>query len=239
LNLPFLPLAAGAPRALPAVRVFAWYEEAMRLFKRSPMMWCVLGMITFASEAGLQLIPGIGAAAGKVVAPVVECGMLIGAAALDHGAPLRLRYAFLAFASSAGTIAAVVGSGLAVFAAEAIAAYSLADVNLLATDAANAEMSNAAVFGVLTVGTLISLPFTFVPFAALLAGTPFTKSFVIAARGFALNTVPLLLFGVLALVLVALGVLTYGIGLIAVTPLLSAASYAAWKDVYGVLPRPT
>jgi hypothetical protein len=35
-------------------------------------------------------------------------------------------------------------------------------------------------------------------------------------------------------VLVALGLLLFGVGLIAVYPLLSAASYAAWKDIFAV-----
>ena len=36
------------------------------------------------------------------------------------------------------------------------------------------------------------------------------------------------------MVLVALGLLLLGVGLIAVFPLLSAASYAAWKDIFAV-----
>ena len=51
-------------------------------------------------------------------------------------------------------------------------------------------------------------------------------------RGFALNIAPLLLFGLLSLVLIFVGLLTFWIGLIAVLPLLAAASYAAWKDIY-------
>ena len=52
-------------------------------------------------------------------------------------------------------------------------------------------------------------------------------------HGFALNVAPLVLFGALALVLTMIGlVLLWGVGLIAVFPLLTAASYAAWKDVY-------
>ena len=49
---------------------------------------------------------------------------------------------------------------------------------------------------------------------------------------------PLLVFGALALVLVLIGLLSFGFGLIAVFPLLTAASYAAWKDVYSVAVPP-
>ena len=78
----------------------------------------------------------------------------------------------------------------------------------------------------------------FVPFAALFDGASFTRAFSASARGFALNVLPLLLFGALALVLVLIGLLSFGFGLIAVFPLLSAASYAAWKDIYAVASPP-
>jgi hypothetical protein len=234
LNLPFPDSTVGAPRAVPMMHVFAWYEEAMRLFKCSPLMWCLLGIITVACEFGLQLIPGVGAAAAKIIVPVIECGMLIGAASLDNDTPLQLGYSVVTFTAKAGTFAAVVAAGLIVFAAEAITAYALAGINLLASDDASKEMSMRTVAAVLTAGTLISLPVTFVPFAALLGHASFTAAFGAGVRGFVLNVIPLLLFGALALVLIALGVLTYGVGLIAVFPLLSAASYAAWKDVFAV-----
>jgi len=43
-----------------------------------------------------------------------------------------------------------------------------------------------------------------------------------------------LLFGALSLVLVFLGFATFGIGLLLVLPWVTAASYAAWKDVFAV-----
>ena len=205
----------------------------MRLFKRSPWVWCVLGFVTLAADVGLQFIPGIGVAASKVILPVVECGMLIGAAALDAGAPLRPRYALAAFGAPPAALAAIVGSGLLVFAAEAIAAYAIDGVNLLAVESSSSELSGIALIAVLGTGTIVSLPVAFVPFAVLFAGASFAGAFAASARAFGLNVAPLMLFGLLALVLVGLGVLTFGVGLIAVFPLLSAASYAAWKDIFG------
>ena len=78
----------------------------------------------------------------------------------------------------------------------------------------------------------------FVPFAALFERASFIQAFTTSARGFALNIAPLLIFGALALVLVLIGLLSFGFGLIAIFPLLSAASYAAWKDVYGIATPP-
>ena len=207
----------------------------MRLFKRAPLVWCVLGAVTLATELGLQFIPGFGIAAAKVIVPVFECGMLVGAAVLDQGRPLTPRYAVIAFGASPVALAAVVTSALLVFAAEWLTAYSLSGVNLLTSESTGSELAMSEIFVVLGVGTVVSLPVAFVPFAAIFGGTSFTGAFATSARAFALNAAPLFLFGALALLLVGLGVITV-IGLIAVFPLLSAASYAAWKDIYHVKP---
>ena len=107
----------------------------MRLFKRSPLMWCVLGLIVIASQLLLDLIPGIGTAIAKVVVPVIECGLLIGAVAVDRGAPLSIRVAFVPFSARPSALAAIVVSALLIFAVEALAAYQFAGINLLESSA--------------------------------------------------------------------------------------------------------
>jgi hypothetical protein len=231
---PFPVIVVDAPRAVGARRAFAWYEDAMRLFKLAPLTWCALGFITLAADFGLQLLPGIGVAMSKIIVPLVECGMLIGAVALDRGRPLSLRYAISAFGARPSAVAAIVISALAIFAAEALAVYFIAGANLLATDSEIEELSSAAVFGSVAIGALASLPVAFVPFAVLFSGASFTDAFASSVRAFALNLAPLLIFAALAVALVALGLLLFGVGLIAVYPLLSAASYAAWKDIFAV-----
>ena len=232
MDLPFSTVVVAAHRAVSARRAFAWYEEAMRLFKLAPVTWCALGFITLTADLVLQLVPGIGIAVSKVIVPLVECGMLIGAAALDRGQPLLLRYCLTAFGARPGAVAAIVIGALAVFAAEALAVYFLAGANLLAPDPDGGDLSSLTVIGTVVTGALVSLPVVFVPFAALLTDASFPDAFGSSLRAFALNLAPLLLFAAIAVVLVALGLLLLGVGLIAVFPLLSAASYAAWKDIF-------
>jgi len=210
----------------------------MRLFKLAPITWCVLGFITLASDLGLQLIPGIGIAASKVIVPLIECGMLIGAVALDQGQPLRLRYSIAAFGARPAAVGAIVIGSLLVFAAEALAAYFFADANLLVAEPDSVELSSLEVIGTVVIGVLASLPVAFVPFAVLFTGASFIGAFASSVRAFALNLAPLLIFAALAAMLVALGLLLLGVGLIAVFPLLSAASYAAWKDIFVVESAP-
>jgi len=54
----------------------------------------------------------------------------------------------------------------------------------------------------------------------------------VSFSGFALNAAPLIVFGVISLVLIAVGLLAWLLPLAAIFPLLAAANYAAWKDIY-------
>jgi hypothetical protein len=227
--------AAFAPRALPISHVFAWFESAMRLFKQAPWRWCLLGAFTLGIKLALELVPGIGRAAAEVIVPVVECGLLIGAAALDRGGELELRYAVAAFRARPTALAAIVVSSLVVTVVELTVAYALVGVNIL-SEPADPRLTAGAIFAVIGAATLASLPFTFVPFAALFQRAGFVRAFAVSLRGFALNILPLLAFGMVSLALIAVGLLTYFVPLIAIFPLLAAANYAAWRDVYA--PRP-
>ena len=209
----------------------------MRLFKRAPMVWCGLGLATIASDLVFSMIPGVGEALGKVISPVIECGLLIGAAALDHDEPLRLRHIVSAFNAKPSALAAIVSSSLLVFAAEAVTAYVLGGVNLLDPGLNEDSLPTSVQVARFVAGGVATLPVAFVPFAVLFEGASFPSAYARSWRGFLLNVGPLLLFASLAAVLIFLGLLSFGVGLVAVFPLLSTASYAAWKDIYAASPR--
>jgi len=162
---------------------------------------------------------------------VIECGLLLAAAAVDRGGSLSVGYAFAAFRAPPRALAAIVVSALMVSAAETMTAYALADVNLYA-DPTDPRLTIGVFVAVIAAATAASLPLVFVPFAALFERARFGQAFAASVRGFALNAGPLLLFGILSLALTFVGLLTFWIGLVAVLPLLATASYAAWKDIY-------
>ena len=75
----------------------------MRLFKLAPLTWCVLGLITVGDGAGAAVRARQSAwRSPRSSSRVIECGMIIGAVAVDRGAPLQVRIAFAAFVARAG-----------------------------------------------------------------------------------------------------------------------------------------
>jgi hypothetical protein len=227
-----------AARAVPWRHALAWYEEAMRLVKRAPATWAALAFLTLVSEIGLEAIPEFGPLLSKVVVPLVACGMLYGAAAVDRGGTPRLRHALWALRAPGSAIAAIVLAGALTFAAEALAALWIADANLLAPPPGMVPLSAVQLGGIYAIGILASLPITFVPFHVLFERVGLAAAYAASWDAFARNTMPLLVYAAASLVLLALGLATMGIGLVIVLPLWAASSYAAWKDVFAVAEAP-
>lgn len=236
--LPIPPSAHLHPRIVPWRHAFAWYEEAMRLWKRAPVPWALLALLTLASELGLQAVPAVGALLGKILTPLVGCGMVFAAAAADRGKRPPLRLATAAFRASGVAIAAVVTASLITFAAEGYAAWWVADANLLAPERSAAELSSTAILGIYAIGVLASLPVGFVPFHVLLEKAGFGDAFAASWQAFALNTGPLLVYAAASMLLLGFGLMTMGVALVVVLPLWTASSYAAWKDIFGIRDAP-
>ncbi|MBK6601401.1 MAG: hypothetical protein IPG28_07555 [Betaproteobacteria bacterium] len=236
--LPPPPPAHLHPRIVPWRHALAWYEEAMRLWKRAPVPWALLALATLATELGLQAVPAVGTLLGKVVTPLVGCGMVFAAAAADRGKRPPLRLAAAAFRARGAAIAAILTASFVTFAAEGYAAWWVADVNVLAPERAAADLSSTTILGIYAIGVLASLPVGFVPFHVLLEEAGFGEAFAASWQAFTLNTGPLLVYAAASMLLLGIGLMTMGIALVVVLPLWTAASYAAWKDVFGVRDAP-
>lgn len=225
------------PRVVPWGHAFAWYEEAMRLFKFAPLTFVGLALLTIATELVLKAMPGALALFGEIVTPLVACGLLYASAAADRGETPSLRAVLQVFRAGGNAIAAIVAASLVAFAAQALAGWWIADANLLEYESM-AQLSIPAVLGIYAFGTLAALPVTFVPLLVLFERVPLREAFVISGVAFAQNTLPLIVYGAASLLLLVFGLLTAGIGLAIALPLWAASSYAAWKDVFGLRDAP-
>ena len=239
--LPPLPAATPAhlhPRIVPWQHALAWYEDAMRLFKRGPWTWAALAVITMLTELALRLVPGVGPLLSEIVVPLVACGLIFAAADADRGAAPAIGHIAITFRAPVAAQAAIVASALVTFAAEALAAWWIADANLLGPAGMPADIRLPAVIGVYAIGFLASLPVMFVPLHVLLENVPPGAAFAASWQAFLLNTWPLIAYAAASLVLLAFGLATMGLGLVIALPLWFASSYAAWKDIFGVRDAP-
>ncbi|HEY5308769.1 MAG TPA: hypothetical protein VIK97_09695 [Casimicrobiaceae bacterium] len=221
-------------RSVPALHALAWYAEAMRLWKRGPVAFAALAFVTLVLSIAFEPVPILGFVTANLVAPLLATGMLYASLAADRGEGPRLKHAIAAFAAPVGAQATVIVAGLVAFAAEAFSAWQLAGANLFLPNGDAANLPMGVVVAIYFSGIVASLPLTFVPFAALFDGEDLRRAFATSARGFARNVPALALYAGISPVLLLLGLATMGVGLVLVLPWMAAASYAAWKDIYGL-----
>lgn len=224
-----LPVAVGTGQ------VIAWYTEGMALFKRAPLAWAGLAACVVALELAIPLIPLIGQLLEKILSPLFGAGLLIAGMAAANDERPGLRHLFAIFRAPPAALAAIVATGLAAFAAEAGAVWWFVDLNLLTGGATvQAELTPAVLLATFAIGILATLPLAFVPFLVLFEPTTIGESFALSFRAFGQNTVPLLVYGGVALVLLSFGVMTMGAGLLIVFPIWATSSVACWRDIFPV-----
>ena len=223
-----------AARTVPAAHALEWYYEALRLWKRGPMTFALLALVTVAADFMLSLVPVAGVSIAQIVVPLAACSLLYASLAADRGGEPRLADLAGILGATPGALVTVIASGVAVFAAEALTANAVANVNLLVPASSDATIPSGAMLAIYAVGIVVSLPLTFVPFAALFDRLPFGVSFAQSFEGFARNLSAFALYGVLSLALLLFGWATFGLGLLLALPWWAASSYAAWKDVFSV-----
>ena len=221
-------------RSVPALSALAWYGEAMRLWKKGPAMFAALASITLIVSIAFEPVPILGFMASNVIAPLLATGMIYASLAADRGDQPRLKHVIAPFAAPVGAQAAVIAAGLVAFAAEAFSAWQLADANLFLPSRAAGSLPLQVIVGIYVAGIAASLPLAFVPFAALFDGEPLRRAFATSARAFARNVPALALYAGISLALLLMGLATMGVGLVLVLPWIAAASYAAWKDIFGL-----
>lgn len=206
----------------------------MRLWKRGPVTFCGIALVVLVANIALNFVPVVGMVAAQVLVPLAECGLLFASLAADRGDRPRLRHVIAVAAAPPRALAAVICAALVIFAAEALVANLLGGFNMLAPGSNLDSISGTTLVATYAAGIAVSLPVTFVPFAALFDGADFRNAFAQSAAAFARNTMPLALYGGLSFALLLLGLATSGIGLLLALPWSAAASYAAWKDIFSV-----
>ena len=206
----------------------------MRLWKRGPATFAALAFVTLVVSIAFEPVPILGFVAANMIAPLIATGMLYASLAADRGEGPALETRHRAVRRAGQRAGGGRAAGLVAFAAEAISAWQLADVNLFlpAREATNLPMR--VVMAIYVAGIVASLPLTFVPFAALFDGEGVRAAFATSARAFTRNVPALALYAGISLLLLLIGLATMGIGLVLVLPWMAAASYAAWKDIFGL-----
>lgn len=225
---------ARTPRTVAANRALAWFGDAIRLWKRRPVVFSLMAVVVLVASVAFDAVPAIGLVTSNIVAPLLAGGFLYGSLAVDSRDQPRVAHLFTVFAAPPRAQLAVIAAGLAVTLIESAAAWLLAGVNLFMPAPETGTLSAATILTIYAVGIAASLPVQFVPMAVLFDGESPATAFAQSLRACVLNPRSMLALGVYCFALLMAGIATMGVGLVLALPWIAIASYSAWKDIFGV-----
>jgi uncharacterized membrane protein len=240
---------AATQFGVPAAKVEAgrganWIGEGWTLFKAAPLMWIVALLILVGIQIVLGLIPLLGNIASMLIGPIFMVGVLTFGQGIAQGEGADVGKLFVGFKEKLGTLIAVAAlyivmivAMIAVGVIVALPLWSGANLfNVASPEQAMQGVGMASVLIAILVIFALTLPvvaaYWFAPglvfYADLGAVAAMKQSFSACLR----NWLPLLVYGILALLVMLLGALALVIGLFVALPVLMASYYAIFRDLF-------
>lgn len=234
-------------RTAAAGRGVDWIAEAFGLFRQAPGTWIGILLVWIVVSAALGAISA--ELLSTFLNPVFQAGLMLGCVSLSRGEGLRVEHLFAAFRSDRlGSLLmmALIQIGLAVALGIVLVLLVLAvvqgtwgglppdwralDVEQLAPGHAMA----LALLVLLVVALVIPLAMLvwFAPALIVLRRLDAWTAMKLSLRGCLLNWLPLLLYGLVALLVLVVAALPLLLGLLVALPVLVASVYTSYRDIY-------
>lgn len=238
--------------SLSASRGTSWIGEGWKLFVAAPGLWIVALLIWLGIQILLGFVPVLGSLASLLLGPSFVVGLLAFAHGISSNGNANLGDLFAGFKDRLGALIVLsllnFALMLAVVAIGAVLFIVMIGTAALPHEGTPDQMMSAVLAGgilkflllFLIVFAMLALVFTAYMYAPALvfyvnlpAGEAMKESFAACWR----NWQPLLVMGLIFIPLLFVGALTFGLGLLVVFPLLFAANYASFKDMFGEEPQ--
>jgi hypothetical protein len=239
--------ASRSPRALvpgrlAPTRPLHWIATGWKLFLKHPGVWIMQSLIFIAVLAVLGLLPVVGPYAPPIVLPLLSAGMLAGAQALERGETLRVGLLFEGARRHAGNLLLVgVFHLLGVRLARAIGdSRELTDA-LVEVFARVGLTVGHDVFGMwifIVLWALLMTALWLAPALVMLHEVAPLDAMRLSAQACFRNLLTFILFAVTLYAFIWVAVLTAGLGMLVLMPVLAGALLEAWQDTFGTHPAP-
>lgn len=229
-----------AGRVVDAGRAIAWLQQGWGLFLKNPGLWIAITVILMVIVAVLGVVPLVGQLAINFLAPILGAGLLLGCRSLSQGGELRIDHLFAGFKQNTGNLVMVGVFYLIGMAAVMVITFLVgggaALTGGLMGHGAGAGIAFGGFFLAMLVMLILMVPLVmavwFAPalvvFHDIAPLAAMKTSFAVCLK----NTVPFLVYGVIALVLGVIAAIPLFLGLLVLLPVLVGAHYASYVDLF-------
>ena len=227
--------AFNDPQKVPAGRGWGWITEGWKLFTKNPLIWIVNVVIFFLIMIILSVIPIISLVA-NIIQPIFTGGLMRGAHTLDTEGNLEVGHLFAGFNEKGGKLAIVGLLNLVAFMIFG-AIIGIFFIGALGTASGGQDGLFTGIMLLLIpvaviVAILVTMLFLFAPSLIILHDLDVFQAIKMSFIGCIRNIFPLIVYGIIAVVLSVIAAIPVFLGFLVLVPVMVAAMYVAWKDIY-------
>lgn len=230
-------------RHVPASHGWQWIKTGFNLFKSNPGMWMVLFIVYFIIACIMSIVPFIGQVALNLIAPVFLAGFMMGCRALDNSQDLEINHLFAAFKSHATPLITVGGTYLVgiivvvgvvlLLGVDQDALKHAGDAENLPDEAKLALMTS--LLKPLMIILLLLIPmmmaYWFAPALVVFKNLSAIEAMKVSFQACFINLTPFFVYGLVAMLLLMLASIPFGLGLLVMVPVMMASIYASYQDI--------
>ena len=238
------------PHSVETNHTFAWFGTGWQCFMANPVTWIVLFVILIVIAVVLQFIPVIGSLAFSLITPALAGGLLYAAREAVEDRPIELGYLFRGLTDETIRtpllILGVIWLGISILFTIALWMVAGGTMGMGVMTGAMSGEPNAAALGAIGLGIvlvfIVALAFSVVIFALMVYAIPLVifsdtapmEAMKSSAHASIINTIPLLVFGIVYVVLAVIAAIPIGLGFLVLGPVTAGALYASYQDIYSV-----
>lgn len=238
----------SGPSKVAAGNGWQWIVGGWRHFRRNPLAWIGSIIVSFGLMMLLSLVPLLGGLVTNLLAPVLTAGFMLGAYAQQEGENFEVRHLFAGFSARPGTlilvglfyligvmvVALVIGAIVGGAAALTMAgAQEGMDESQLVAAMFTGPMLLAMLLGMALILPLV-MAYWFAPALVAFEGMGAFAAMKLSFKACVKNMLPFLVYGLAATLLGIAAVIPVGLGLIVLAPVMVAAMYVSYRDIFYV-----
>jgi uncharacterized membrane protein len=246
----------AGPRNVPAGHGWGWIAQGFRYFSVHPWAWMLATVVFIVCIMLVSLVPFLGMIATYLLSPIFSGGLMLGAYEQDHGGRFRVEHVFAGFSNHLSQLALLGALYLGGLLLILIPVFLLAGLPMMLAlagldDGAVAgqgpeamdQIADAMIAGQVPwvilgglVAVLLSIPllmaYWFAPTLIAVNGMRAWPAMKLSFRACLWNILPFLVYGIIGILLMFATILTLGLALFVLLPVLLVSVYASYRDIF-------
>ncbi len=229
------------PKKLSAGAGLVWLKEGFQYFKANPWVWIGVTIIFWLMVVVTSIIPLLSLVT-TLLMPVFTASFMLACYELHQGEKFGIGELFSGFKNNLGSLLGIgvvylLGS-IVILVGVMAGGFFLMGASMSMSNPENmVEGAGFAMFMILIlVGLALMIPlmmaYWFAPALVAIHGVPVFQAMKLSFRGCIKNTVPFLLYGIVAFILMIVATIPIGLGWLIFSPLLFGSMFSGYRQIF-------